>query len=119
MATFKGMIRLKCVDLSNWASNQGLFNDVKSTDAIRYSTEGMDTVTVFVQKCDNMDTLRDELASAMGVAVEKFGALSTDFTELMNEAKAVLDAKVITQSFSMKLSQPYPYFIEVIVKVVE
>ena len=40
MSTFKGMIRLKCTDLANWAAREGLFADVKTTDAIRYSTEG-------------------------------------------------------------------------------
>lgn len=119
MATYKGMIRLKCVDLANWASNQGLFSDVKDTDEIRYSTEGMDTITVFVQKSDTMDDLKDRLANAMGVAAEKFATMSADFDELMAEAKAVLDAKVANQSFSMKLSQPYPFFIEVVFKVVE
>lgn len=119
MATYKGMIRLKCVDLSNWASREGLFADVKTTDPIRYSTEGMDTVNVYVEKCDSLDTLHTELCDAMATAVEKFSGMNTDFDELMNECKAVLDSKTETQSFAMQLRQPYPFYIEVVIKVVE
>lgn len=119
MATYKGMIRLKCVDLSNWASREGLFADVKADDAIRYSTEGMDTVNVYVQKTDSMDNLRTELDEAMGVAMEKFSGMNSDFDELMKLCKAVLNDRNATQSFEMKLSQPYPFFISVTIKVVE
>lgn len=119
MATYKGMIRLKCVDLSNWASREGLFADVKSTDPIRYSTEGMDTVNVYVEKCDSLETLQTELSEAMAVAYEKFSGMNEDFDELMSELKTVLDAKVEKQSFAMQLRQPYPFYVEVVIKVVE
>ena len=118
--TVKGMIRLKCVDLANWAANQGLFNDVSSSDPIRYSTEGMETVNVHVQKTDNMDTMKEELIAAMDAAIAKFNGMNTDFDELMNGVKAVLDAKVMSQSFSQQLRQAtFPYYIEVVIKTVE
>ena len=119
MSTFKGMIRLKCTDLANWAAREGLFADVKTTDAIRYSTEGMETVNVFVTKCDSADTLKQELVEAMTEAVNKFSGMDTNFDELMNECLAVLTAKAASQSFSMKLQLPYPYYIEVVIKEVE
>ena len=58
MATYKGVIRLKCVDLANWAANQGLFNDVSASDTIRFGTEGMETVMVYVQKATSIEDLQ-------------------------------------------------------------
>lgn len=119
MATFKGMIRLKCTDLANWAAREGLFADVSTSDPIRYSTEGMETVNVFVTKCDSADTLKQELVDAMTEAVSKFSGMDTNFDELMNDCLAILKAKVANQSFSMQLRLPYPYYIEVVIKEVE
>ena len=117
--TVKGMIRLKCVDLSNWAANQGLFNDVSAADSIRYSTEGMDTVNIYVEKTDNMATMQTELAAAMDAAISKFSGMNTDFDMLMQGVKAVLDAKVMEQSFSQQLRLPISPYIEVVMKIVE
>lgn len=120
MATYKGMIRLKCVDLSNWASNQGIFNDVTTADPIRYSTEGMDTINVHVANTfDTLDALQTELVTAIITAIEKFSGMSSEFDMLMNGCKAVLESKAITQSFFMQLRTNYPYYIEVVIKVVE
>lgn len=112
----KGMIRLKCVDLANWAANQGLFNDVSSADPIRYGTEGMETVNVYVEKADDMATMQTELADAMTQAISKFSGMNSDFDELMNGVKAMLDAKVMQQSFSAQLRLPISPYIEVVIK---
>lgn len=117
--TVKGIIRLKCVDLANWASNQGLFNDVSSSDPIRFGTEGMDTVIVYVEKTDNIDTMKDELIAGMDAAISKFTGMNTDFDMLMKGVKAVLDAKIMEQSFSQQLRLPISPYIEVVFKVVE
>lgn len=117
--TVKGVIRLKCVDLANWAANQGLFNDVSTADSIRYGTEGMDTVMVYVAKAQDMATMKDELATAMEAAMSKFTGMDTNFDMLMGGAKAILDAKTMEQSFSMQLRTTVPYYIEVVINVVE
>lgn len=119
MATYKGVIRLKCVDLANWAANQGLFNDVSASDSIRFGTEGMETVMVYVQKTDNLADLQQELCDAMDASIAKFSGMNTDFDELMTGVKAVLDAKVMQQSFFQQLRLPVSPYIEVIIKVVE
>ena len=117
--TVKGIIRLTCVDLANWASNQGLFNEVSTDDPIRFGTEGMDTVIVYVEKTDNMDTMKEELCAGMDAAIEKFTGMDTNFDMLMQGVKAVLDAKVMNQSFSQQLRLPISPYIEVVIKTVE
>lgn len=116
---FKGMIRLKCVDLSNWAANQHLFDDVSASDPIRFGTEGMDTVNVYVQKADAIADLQNELVEAMALSIEKFSALNQDFTMLMKGVKSVLDGKQMEQSFSMQLRLPISPYIEVVIKDTE
>ena len=115
----KGIIRLKCVDLANWASNQGLFNEVSTDDPIRFGTEGMDTVIVYVKKADDLATMQEELCAGMDAAIEKFTGMNTDFDMLMQGVKAVLDAKVMEQSFSQQLRLPISPYIEVVIKVTE
>lgn len=112
----KGVIRLKCVDLANWAANQGLFNDVSASDPIRFGTEGMETVMVYVQKTENMTDMQQELCDAMDAAIAKFQGMNTDFDMLMQGVKATLNAKVMTQSFSSQLRLPISPYIEVVIK---
>jgi len=113
------MIRLKCVDLSNWAANQHLFDNVSAEDPIRFGTEGMDTINVYVQKANDLVTLQDELIQGMNLSIEKFSALNQDFTMLMKGVKAVLDSKVMEQSFSQQLRLPISPYIEVVIKDTE
>lgn len=117
--TVKGVIRLKTVDLANWAANQGLFNDVSASDPIRFGTEGMETVMVYVQKTDNMTDMQQNLCDAMDAAIAKFKGMDENFDELCQGVKAILDAKVMTQSFSAQLRLPISPYIEVIIKTVE
>ena len=119
MATYKGVIRLKCVDLANWAANQGLFNDVSASDSIRFGTEGMETVMVYVQKATSIEDLQQELCDAMDASIAKFSGMNTDFDELMQGVKATLDAKVMKQSFFQQLRLPVSPYIEVVIKVTE
>ena len=81
MATYKGVIRLKCVDLANWAANQGLFNDVSASDTIRFGTEGMETVMVYVQKATSIEDLQQELCDAMDASIAKFSGMNADFDD--------------------------------------
>ena len=116
---YKGVIRLKCVDLANWASLQGLFADVTSEDPIRYSSEGMDTIFVHVQKTDTLEALLAELDEAMGAAKEKFSGMNQDFDDLMVGVKSALDNRAMQRSFFMQLSIPISPFIEVTIKETE
>lgn len=117
--TYKGAIRLKTVDLANWAANQGLFNDVSASDPIRFGTEGMETVMVYVKKTDDLAEMQQNLCDAMDAAIAKFKGMDENFDELCKGVKAILDAKVMTQSFSAQLRLPISPYIEVIIKTVE
>lgn len=116
MGYYKGVIRMKQVDLANWASMHGLFDSNKTTDPIRYSTEGMETVTVHVQKAEDIDTLLERLHLAMSEARAKFTGMDENFDDLLIGVDNVLDNMTMKQSFYMQLRLPISPMIEVIIK---
>ena len=109
----KGMIRIKCVDLSNWASMHNLFNTPYET--IRIKTEGMDTIMISVEKTDSLSSLLMEMSDAMQIAIDTFGSMSEDIMTLMMAEKAILDGgpACVNQNFKLQMDQPVPPFIEV------
>ena len=42
---FKGLIRIKCIDLANWAAMNNKLGDLP--DGIRVTTEGMETLSLY------------------------------------------------------------------------
>ena len=116
---YKGVIRLKCIDLANWASMQGLFNDVSSEDPIRYSSEGMDTIFVHVLKTNTLEELLANLDYGMTAAQAKFSGMNQDFDDLMVGVKSALDNRAMTRSFHMQLTIPISPFIEVTIKEID
>lgn len=108
----RGVIRIKCVDLANWASLNNLFNTPYET--IRMKTEGMDTVLVSVEKTDSEEKLYKEFADAMQICIDTFGSMSDDIMKLMTAAKAIYDGGTacINQNFKLQMDQPVPPFIE-------
>lgn len=117
----KGMIRIKCVDLSNWAARENIFNTMDANSDVRFGTEGMDTVNVYVAKTDSIESLMSEFRTAFNLAIEKLGAMSDNLMQLMKSVKAILDTdpSVITQSFKMQLNEPgVSSYIEVVIKEV-
>ena len=109
----KGMIRIKCVDLSNWASMHNLFNTPYET--IRMKTEGMDTIMISVEKTDSLSSLLMEMSDAMQIAIDTFGSMSEDIMTLMMAEKAILDGgpACVIQIFKLQMDQHVPPFIEV------
>lgn len=109
----KGIIRIKCVDLANWASMNNLFNKVY--DNIRMKPEGMDTVLLYVEKTDSRAAMLKNMADAMQIAIDTFGSMSEDIMTLMTAEKAILDGGTacVNQSFKLQMDQPVPPFIEV------
>lgn len=118
----KGIIRIKCVDLANWAAREGIFSDASTEDTVRYATEGMDTVIVHVEKTDSLENLMAELHDAMTQSIEKFAQMSDTLSQLMRSTNAILagGTDLIKQSFKMQLNDPgvSPY-IEVVIKTTE
>lgn len=108
----RGVIRIKCVDLANWASLNNLFNTAYET--IRMKTEGMDTVIVSVEKTDSLEHLCEEFADAMQICIDTFGSMSEDIMCLMKAAKAIYDGgtTTINQNFKLQMDQPVPPYIE-------
>ena len=108
----KGIIRIKCVDLANWAAMNNLFNT--AYDNIRMKAEGMDTVLLYVEKTDSMESILKEMSEAMQIAIDTFGAMSEDILTLMTAQKAIYDAgtAAVNQSFKLQMDQPVPPFIE-------
>lgn len=115
----KGIIRIKCVDLSNWAARENLFNT--QVENVRFSTEGMDTVIVYVEKTDSLEKLLAEFVEAMNVSIDLFGVMLEDLDKLMKAVKAVLmgGTETVNQSFKMQLNQPVPPYIEVVINIKE
>ena len=120
--TYKGIIRIKCVDLANWAAREGVFQGATTDDPVRFGTEGRDTVIVYVEKTDALSTLMAEFQVAIDTSIEKFAVMSSDLSQLMNGVKAVLAGgeNTISKSFKMQLNDPgVPPYIEVVIKAVE
>jgi len=109
----RGIIRIKCVDLANWASMHNLFNT--AYEDIKMRTEGMDTVLVYVQKTDTLENLLKEMSDAMQICIDTFGPMSEDILTIMRAEKAILDGGTacVNQNFRLQMDQPVPPFIEV------
>jgi len=117
----KGIIRIKCVDLANWAAREGIYDTI-TDENVRFSSEGLDTLIVYVPKTDSVANLLTEMKDALTLTDEKFGVMSDDLHQLLSGVLAVLSTNpcVIQQSFRMQLCQVAiaPY-VEVVVKTVE
>lgn len=118
---YKGIIRIRCIDLANWAARENVFAGATTDDPVRFGTEGMDTVIVYVEKTDKLEKLLEEFHVAINTAIDKFAVMSGDLEQLMKGLRAVLacGTDTITQSFNMQLDTPVPPFIEVIIKSIE
>ena len=57
---FKGLVRIKCIDLANWAAMNNKLTDLP--DGIRVSTEGMETLNLYPESSDTLEGLRANLA---------------------------------------------------------
>ena len=118
MSVVRGIVRLKCVDLANWAAMNNLFNE--SPDNLRLAVEGMDTVMVHVEKTDSVPNLIKEFEAAMDYCIKQFGNMpGGQLRALMKSAKAIYAGGTdhVMKSFKLQINEPVPPYIETRISV--
>ena len=117
---YNGIIRMKVVDLANWAAREGIFNEaVAGEEDVRFATEGMDTVIAHVAKTDSLENLITEFGQAIDVSILKFGAMSDQMNRILKCVKAVLAAgsEVCTETFKFQFDDPgFSPYVEVVIR---
>ena len=114
---FKGIVRIKCIDLANWAAMHNKLTDIP--DGIRVATEGMETLTLHVEQSDTCDGLCANLEKALEFAIERFGEQNDDMCMMLKMLENDMEDRIIDQSYSIQLKYPNAPYIDVVIKDTE
>ena len=114
---YKGLVRIKCIDIANWASLHDKLNNFP--DGIRVTTEGMETLSLYVEQSDTMDGLCANLEKALEFAIERFGEHNEDMCMMLKMLENDMEDRIINQSYSIQLKYPNAPYIDVVIRSVE
>jgi hypothetical protein len=114
---WKGLVRIKCIDLANWAAMNNKLNDLP--DGIRVSTEGMETLSLYPESADTVETLQANLASVLEFGIERFGEQNEDMCTMLKAIKNDMDDGLMTQSYGLQFRYPNAPYIDVVIKDTE
>ena len=114
---FRGIVRIKCVDLANWASLNNKLGDIP--DGIKVTTEGMETMTLYVNQADTCDELCANLEKALEFAIERYSEMNDDLKMMLQMLENDMEDRLIDQSYSIQLKYPNAPYIDVVIKEVQ
>lgn len=111
---FKGLIRIKCIDLANWAAMNNKLSDLP--DGIRVTTEGMETLSLYPDSAEDLKSLQKKLSDALAFGVERFGEQNEDMCAMLKMIKNDMDQELIDQSYSIQYKYPNAPYVDVVIR---
>lgn len=113
---YKGIIRIRSVDLANWASMNNIYNTIEANN-VRFGSEGMETVIVYLPITDSIDAMLNQMNDACDIVIEKFGVMNDNIAAILGGLKAILadTSHPIKKDFHLQVSDDrgVPSFVEV------
>lgn len=114
---FKGLIRIKCIDLANWAAMNNKLTDLP--DGIRVSTEGMETLNLHPEGSDTLDGLCANMSNALAFGIERYGEQNEDMCTMLKMIKNDMDDGLMRKSYGIQFRYPNAPYIDVVFKNTE
>lgn len=111
---FKGIIRIKCVDLANWAAMNNKLMD--TPEGVKIVTEGMEHLILHVEPSDTCEGLCANLEKALEFAIERYGEHNEDLLMMLKMLENDMEDRIINQSYSIQLKYPNAPYIDVVIK---
>lgn len=113
---YKGLIRIKCIDLANWAAMNDLLKAEDWPEGVRVSTEGMETLSLYPEASETLEGLQANMAKALEFGIEQYGAHDPDMTTAMKMIKNDMIDGLMTKSYQIQFKYPNAPYIDVIMK---
>ena len=114
---FKGLVRIKCIDLANWAAMNNKLTDLP--DGIRVSTEGMETLNLYPESSDTLEGLRVNLAKALEFGIERYGEQNEDMCTMLKALKNDMEDGLMTKSYGIQYRYMNAPYIDIVIKDTE
>lgn len=114
---FRGLVRIKCVDLANWAAMHDKLSDLP--EGVRVTTEGMETLSLYVEQADSCEALCSNLEKALEFAIERYGEQNADMCMLLKMLENDMEDRIINQSYHIQLKYPNAPYVDVVIKEVQ
>lgn len=114
MSVYRGLVRIKCIDLANWAAMHDKLTNIP--DGIRVATEGMETLNLHVEQADTVTDLCANLEKALEFAIVRYGEQNEDMCMMLKMLENDMEDRIINQSYSIQLKYPNAPYIEVVIK---
>lgn len=111
---FKGLIRIKCIDLANWAAMNGKLTDLP--DGIRVSTEGMETLNLYPESSDTLEGLQANLVKVLDFGIKRYGEQNEDMCTMLKMIKNDMEDRLMTKSYFVQFRYMNAPFVEVVMK---
>lgn len=114
---YRGLIRIKCIDLANWAAMNNKLTDLP--EGIKVTTEGMETMSLYVEQADTCDALCANLEKALEFAIDRYGEMNADLKMMLKMLENDMEDRLINQSYSLQLKYMNAPYIDVVIKEVQ
>lgn len=114
---YKGLVRIKCVDLANWAAMNDKLGDLP--EGVRVSTEGMETLNLHPEASETLLGLQENLANAIAFGIERFGEQNEDMCTMLKMLKNDMVEGLMTKSYGVQFRYPNAPYIDIILKNTE
>lgn len=113
---FKGLVRIKCIDIANWAAMNNKLTDLP--EGIRVATEGMETLSIYPEAAETMDGLRANMKKALEFGIERYGEHDKDTCTLMKMLANDMEDGLMDQSYGVQYRYPNAPYIDIVLKEV-